>query len=96
MLTNRRMAVLVAAALLCGAPGWAAAAKTYQVTGPVVELTDKMIVVQKGDERFEVARDENTKLPANVKVGDKVTLHYRMNATTVETKPSGQGKNSKK
>jgi len=88
------MAVLIAVALLCGGQGWAAAVKTYQVTGPVVELTDKMIVVQKDDERFEVARDENTKVSPNVKVGDKVTLHYRMNATAVEAKPGGQGNSS--
>jgi len=64
-----------------------AAAKTYQVTGPIVELTDKMIVVQKGDERWEVARDESTKIKGELKVGHKVTVHYRMTATTVEVKP---------
>jgi len=61
-------------------------AKTYQVTGPILELTDKTIVVQKGDERWEVARDENTKAKSTLKVGQKVTVHYRMTATSVETK----------
>src|SRR5262245_13845438 len=31
--------------------------KTYQVTGPILEVTDKVVVVQKGEERWEVARD---------------------------------------
>src|SRR5688572_7686840 len=64
------------------------AAKTYQVTGPIVELTDKTIVVQKGDERWELARDEKTKNQANLKVGQKVTIHYRMTAATIESKDS--------
>ena len=62
------------------------APKTYQVTGPVLELTDKMIVVQKGDERWEIARDESTKVKGNLKVGQKVTIQYRMTATAVEVK----------
>jgi hypothetical protein len=39
-----------------------AAAKTYQVTGPVIELSDTMIVVQKGQDRRELARDSATKI----------------------------------
>ena len=42
-------------------------AKTYQVTGPILELTDKAIVVQKGDERWEVARDEKTRIDGDLK-----------------------------
>ena len=45
-----------------------------------------MIVVMKGKERFEIARDASTKMPAGVKVGDKVTVYYRMTATEVEAK----------
>ena len=58
---------------------------TYQVTGPILELTDKKIVVQKGDEKWELARDANTKVQGDLKVGAKVTIHYRMTATKVET-----------
>ncbi|MEO7300878.1 MAG: hypothetical protein ABI042_20115 [Verrucomicrobiota bacterium] len=60
--------------------------KTYQVTGPILEVNAKMIVVQKGDERWEIARDEATKNKGDLKVGEKVTIHYRMTATSVETK----------
>jgi hypothetical protein len=66
----------------------AAAAKTYQVTGPIIELNDKTIVVQKGDERWEINRDESTRGKADLKVGQKVTIHYKMTATSVDAKPS--------
>jgi RNase P/RNase MRP subunit p29 len=61
-------------------------AKTYQVTGPVVELTETMIVVQKGDEKWQVARDKGTKVTGDLKVGAKVTIQYRCVATDVEVK----------
>ena len=47
----------------------AAEAKTYQVTGPVLEVTDTMIAVQKGKDRWEVARDGSTKITGDLKVG---------------------------
>ena len=46
-----------------------AATKTYQVTGPVLEVRPDAIVVQKGSDKWEIARDASTKLPADVKVG---------------------------
>lgn len=61
-------------------------AKTYQVTGPVLELTDTMIVVQKGKDRWELGRDANTKVTGDLKVGSPVTIMYRMTATSVEVK----------
>lgn len=72
-----------------------AAVNTYQVTGPVLEVSADKIVVQKGKERWEIARDSSTKM-GDVKVGDKVTIHYRMTATEVEGKPAKAEKSSKK
>ena len=63
----------------------AEATKTYQVTGPVLEVTDSTITVQKGKEKWQLARDKDTKGPG-VKVGDKVTIEYTMTAKTVESK----------
>jgi RNase P/RNase MRP subunit p29 len=62
------------------------AAKTYQVTGPVLELTSDMIVVQKGSDRWQIARDAATKVTGDLKVGSKVTIEYRMTATSVDVK----------
>jgi len=83
---KRTLIAIGCSALLLGSSLLAAPVKTYQVTGPVLELTDKMIVVQKGDERWEIARDESTKTKGSLKVGEKVTVHYRMSAASIETK----------
>ena len=63
-----------------------AAGKTYQVTGPVLEANDSMIAVQKGKDRWEIARDSSTKVNGDLKVGAKVTITYTMSATEVEVK----------
>lgn len=86
MLMSKQLAILALGALLLASPLKAAPAKAYQVTGPIIQLMDKMIVVQKGNERWEIARDETTKTKGQLKVGQKVTIHYRMLATTVESK----------
>ena len=58
----------------------------YQVTGPVLELTDTKIVVEKNKEKWEIARDKDTKVTGELKKGGKVTVEYRMTATTIESK----------
>lgn len=68
-------------AFLASASGWALPAKTYQVTGPVLEISEKTITVQKGKEKWEIARDSVSEIPADVKKGDKVTVQYYMVAT---------------
>ena len=67
------------------------AGKDYQVTGPVLEVTDSMIAVQKGSDRWELAKDSSTKSGGEVKVGDKVTVHYTMTATSIESKGAAKG-----
>ena len=69
-----------------------AATKSYQVTGPVTEITPTGITVQKGKEKFEISRDASTKMGSEIKVGDKVTAYYKMTATEVEVKPAKKGK----
>ncbi|MDP9120621.1 MAG: hypothetical protein M3O15_04515 [Acidobacteriota bacterium] len=83
------------AALLLTVPVQAAAPKTYQVTGPVLEVTSDMIVVQKGKERWEVARDASTKVSGDLKVGSKVTIEYRMTAASVDVKGDAGAKAGK-
>ena len=73
-----------------------AATKTYQVTGPVLEVRPDAIVVQKGSEKWEIARDASTKLPADVKVGSKVTITLqddgdRCGSEADDREDSGQG-----
>ncbi|MEI6084661.1 MAG: hypothetical protein WCS70_10205 [Verrucomicrobiota bacterium] len=83
---NRIVKVVIVAALLAPAITFAAQAKKYQATGKVLELTETMIVIDKGDEKWEIARDANTKVTGDLKVGGKVTVQYRMTATDVEVK----------
>ena len=75
----------VLSGLLGAASVHAADMKTYQVTGPVVSVTDDSIVVKKGKDDWTLAKDAATKGPA-VKAGDKVTIHYKMTATDIEVK----------
>jgi hypothetical protein len=79
------VAVLVAM-LAVPTVGLAKSAKKYQVTGTVVSVTADMIVVQKGDEKWEIDRDTDTKVTGDLKKGDKVTIEYTMSATNVEVK----------
>jgi hypothetical protein len=84
----RKHRIILAMVAWLGAASLASAAvKTYQVTGPVLEVTDTMIAVKKGTDRWEIARDASTKVTGDLKVGAKVTIEYRMNATAVEVKP---------
>ena len=69
---------------------FAAAPKTYQVTGPVLSVSDDLIVVQKGSDKWEIARDANTQIKGDLKVGAKVTIQYKMIATSVEAKGKGK------
>ncbi|MEP6994665.1 MAG: hypothetical protein ABI968_09105 [Acidobacteriota bacterium] len=88
--TRWASARLVLACMLAAAVVPAETADKYQVTGPVLEVTDTMIAVQKGKDRWEVARDAGTKVTGDLKVGSKVTIKYRMTATSVEVKPGAK------
>jgi RNase P/RNase MRP subunit p29 len=79
---------------LLGLPARAAQPNTYQVTGPVLELTNDMIVVKKGSERWEIARD-SAKVTGDLKVGATVTVQYRMTATAIDVKPAKEAKPKK-
>jgi hypothetical protein len=79
--------VLVPAVLLLIAPVFAqAAVDDFQVTGNVTEKTADSITVMKGKERFQIAIDKDTKMTGDVKVGGKVTIKYKMHASSIEAK----------
>jgi len=93
MKTKTAFSLLAAASLMLGTTAFAAGTKTYEVTGPVLEVNDSMIAVQKGKDRWEINRDSGTKVSGDLKVGEKVTITYTMSATNVEVKA---GKGAKK
>lgn len=88
MRTSRSFAALALAGALLAVPALAAPPRTYQVTGPVVSVTDDLIVVQKGQDKWEIARNADTRVTGDLTVGAKVTIEYRMTATSVEVKPA--------
>ena len=66
---------------------FAAAGKTYEMTGTIVAATGTTLAVEKGGEKYEFAIDPATiKGSAELKVGSTVTVTYVMSATKVETK----------
>src|SRR5688572_28843885 len=72
------------------------AALAYQVTGPVLDITDSKIVVEKDKEKWEIARDKDTKVTGDLKKGSRVTIQYRMTATSVEVRDAkDKGKDAK-
>lgn len=85
-MNTKTLSLFAAASLVLSGTLLASPSKTYQVTGPVLEMNDTMMAVQKGKERWEIARDSSTKADGEVKVGDKVTVTYTMTATKVEVK----------
>jgi len=81
--------LLAALSLAVSGSGLAAGAKTYQITGTVVEATGSKVTVEKGTERFEFdIEPATTKGSAELKVGSTVTVTYVMSATKIESAAS--------
>ena len=79
------LGVLVASLFLASA-AVAAEPKDYQVTGPVLDVKDDVIVVEKGKEKWEIARNKDTKVSGDLKKGSRVTVRYIMTAKSIEVK----------
>ena len=92
----KRLILVVVAVLFCSSVVFAAGPKTYQVTGPVLEIKDGMIIVQKGDDKWEIAKDAATKVTGDLKVGSKVLIEYTMKAATIEVKDTKKKEEPKK
>lgn len=85
-----KLLVLSIAALGFNSSAFAGA--TYQATGPVLEVSDIKIVIQKDKEKWEIARTADTKVTGDIKVGSKITVYYTMTAASVEVKPDKDAK----
>ena len=84
MKTNTAVSLIAAANFILCSIAFAAGAKTYEVTGTVLETTPTKIVVQKGAERWEIDLDPQTKVTGELKVGARVTIAYTMSAAKVD------------
>src|SRR5215467_1513693 len=74
----------------------AAGPKDYQVTGPVLDVNDDVITVQKGSDKWEIGRNKDTKINGDLKKGSKVTIQYKMTASSVDVKDAGKAKGDTK
>lgn len=90
----KRTALLTAALMLASSLAFAGT-KTYQATGPVLEVKDDMIVIQKGKEKWEIAKDKDTKVTGDLKVGSKVTIQYTMKAASIDAKAEKKAEKKK-
>ena len=87
----KRIVLLVVVAsllfIIAFGAGLAAAGKTYQFTGIVKSNDRGILTVEKSaKETWTFTIDKDTK--GTAKVGDKVTVMYKMVATDIETKPA--------
>jgi hypothetical protein len=80
----KRMMLAAGLAMSLTASAYAKGPDSYQVTGQVISVDADVIVVMKGKERFEIARDPADK--TDIKVGDKITIKYKMTETSIEKK----------
>jgi hypothetical protein len=80
------IAIVILIVLALAAGGYASA-KSYQFTGVVKAVDSSSLTVEKGAKetwQFELAKDTKGATP---KVGDRVTVNYRMVATEIDDKP---------
>ena len=95
----KRTVLAAAVVLSLVVPGLAKAVDSYQVTGTVTEYEKgKSITVNKDGEKFEIGLDKKSKIEGDVKKDGKVTVKYKMTATSVESKDEKKddGKKEKK
>jgi hypothetical protein len=93
----KRLLGLLIASFFMAATAIAAEPKDYQVTGPVLDVKEDIIIVQKGDEKWEIGRDKGTKIKGgDLKKGSRVTIHYKMTASSIDVKDAGDAKTSTK
>ena len=88
----KRILSLFAAVFFLASVAIAAGPNDYQVTGPVLDVSDDIITVQKGSDKWEIGRNKDTKINGDLKKGSKVTIQYKMTATSVDVKDTGKAK----
>ncbi len=92
----KKVLVLTCVFLFAATMAFAAGPKTYQVTGPVLEIKGDVIVVKKGKDNWEVNRNNATKVNGDLKVGSKVTIEYTMTAAKIDVKEDKKAEAKKK
>ena len=92
----KRAAWIALLMALAFAAGGYAASKSYQFTGTVKAVDATSLTVEKSAKetwQFDLTKDVKGGAP---KVGDKVTVYYKMVATEIEAKPAAAPTKTKK
>jgi RNase P/RNase MRP subunit p29 len=66
-----------------------------KATGELVKITAESIVIKKGKGEMVITRNASTNVAGNLKVGEKVTVEYKMIATSVAAKDTKTSKTKK-
>jgi hypothetical protein len=88
--------IVVVLLILAFVAGGYAAGKSYQFTGVVKAVDASSLTVEKSAKetwQFELAKDTKGGAP---KVGDRVTVYYKMVTTEIEGKPAATATPAKK
>jgi hypothetical protein len=91
----KRVALMALLLMLAFVAGGYAAAKNYQFTGTVKAVDATSLTVEKSAKetwQFDLPKDVKGGAP---KVGDKVTVYYKMVATEIEAKAATPTKTKK-
>ncbi len=62
------------------------ATRPIRITGQVVDLREDTIVVQKGKEKWEIARHPAAQIKGDIKKGSRVTVDFRAIAANIEVR----------
>lgn len=60
--------------------------RPIRITGQVADVRDDVVVIQKGKERWEVARHPGTRIKGELRKGARVTVDFRAVAATIEVR----------
>jgi RNase P/RNase MRP subunit p29 len=91
----KKALLLICAIFLMTAVAYAAQDGIRKATGELVKITAENVVIKRGKGEMVIARDASTNVAGNLKVGEKVTVEYKMIATSVAVKDKTTAKTKK-
>jgi len=94
----KKAVLLISIIFLMTAVAYAAQDGIRKATGELVKITAESVVIKRGKGEMVITRDPSTNVTGNLKVGEKVTVEYKMIATSVAVKDqtSSKKKSTKK
>ena len=63
-----------------------AATRAVVISGPITDIREDMIVIQKGKQQWEIARGPSTKVRGELRKGALVTIEVYLSAGTIDVR----------